>query len=223
MAKVSIIKMIQQSWLNPFKQRTKAKENDIPELKNIEDSLTVNLMPKELAKDSEVYVELWLKEMNSVNVTFFCDKLFNDKNNPQGYFFLRTDGDDMGSIALWNIEEQSSGFRLVDVYRDGKYGYIVMQVCPEEVKKKLFIPDKDKYGFPTMLGFIQESDLVNWFQQRDKLTKPKIPTHSLSTKKYGNKYILNFTVSGEFDLDIYYIERKGIEPKLIFSRGFCCK
>lgn len=230
MAEVSIIKTIQQSWLKFFKQgknsRTKVSEvNNIDVLKDIEDSLAINLMPKELAKDYEVYVELWLEEMNSVNVTLFCDKLFNGMNNPQGYFFLRTDFDDMCCLALWNIEEQSSGFRMVDVYKDGKYGYIVMQVCPKDVKKKLIIPNKgNKDGLSaSWLGFVHESDLVNWFQQRDKLSKPEIPTHLLSTKKYGNKYILNFSVVGEFDLDIFYIEGKGYEPKLVFSRGFCCK
>lgn len=230
MAKVSIIKTIQQSWLNLFKQRkkscTKVSEvNDINVLRDMEHSLAVNLMPKELDRDHEVNVKLWLEEMNSVNVTLFCDKLFNGIKNPKGYFFLRTDVNDMCCLGLWNIEEQSSGFRMVDVYREGKYGYIVMQVCPEDVKNKLIIPDKnDKKGLPaSWLGFVHDSDLVNWFQQRDKLSKPSIPSHSLSTKKYGNKYILNFTVAGEFDLGIFYIERNGDEPKLIFSRGFCCK
>ena len=48
-------------------------------------------------------------------------------------------------------------------------------------------------------------------------------THNLPTSRYGHHFILNFTVLGEFNLDIFFIEKDGNIPVRIFQKSFCCK
>ena len=50
-----------------------------------------------------------------------------------------------------------------------------------------------------------------------------IPTHNVPVSKFGHSYILNFTVCGEFELDIFYCHGDGSDFMKIFRQNFCCK
>lgn len=59
----------------------------------------------------DVEVKLWLPEMNGVNVTIFCDRLINGKNEKGSPIALVTDLGCINCLSVLNIEQQSSGFK----------------------------------------------------------------------------------------------------------------
>ena len=87
----------------------------------------------------EIEAKLWLPELTRRNVTIFCDKLVLDdiKENKQGFIVITTKTGDLGCFSYWNIEEQSSGFRLKD-YIIGKErsepASVILEVNPSYVK-----------------------------------------------------------------------------------------
>lgn len=154
---------------------------------------------------ADVDVELWLPEMNSVNVTLLCDRLIDAE--PDGLMLLVTRKDDIDCLSVLSIEGQSSGFMLCKRLCYENKGVLLMKSCATQVKQNLEIPDCWRSGFvwgnPHPYGLVSK--------------------RSVPTEKYKNKYILNFSVSGEFDLDIYYCSKTEGQPKRILSENFCCK
>lgn len=165
----------------------------------------------------DVDVKMWLPEFHSINVTMFCDRLVMDDmhNNRQSFLVLRTDKNDLNCLSLLNLEEQSSGFKIVDRIEED-FGAIVLEVSPSYVKDELIIPDNPWLGF-------------SWGQDRgvyDHSTRSFL--YPLTSKKvpvspYGHHFILNFSVCGEFELDIYYLTKGENKMKWVFGKGFCCK
>lgn len=154
-----------------------------------------------------VEVKLWLPEMNGVNVTICCDRLVKDNNGDGSLIALVTDLGCINCLSVLNIEQQSSGFKIgrqIDV--DDK-SILFMEVSSDRIKSELTIPD----------------DYTTGFVWGKKLNNLNVQTHGVSTSKYESRYILNFSVSGEFNLDICYVSEKETEPIWIFSKSFCCK
>lgn len=61
------------------------------------------------------------------------------------------------------------------------------------------------------------------YKSKAKAEKAAFPWHGVSTEQYNSKYILNFSVCGEFKLEIYYLPNGDDEPKWLFRKSFCCK
>jgi len=141
----------------------------------------------------DVDVHLWLPEMNSVNVTMFCDRLVGKSNETGGFIFLKTDKGDINCLSVLNIEDQSSGFEIYEQESNENKDILIMKVSPNKTKKELRIPDDCWSGF------------VWGNHQSDR----PIPSHCVSTSKCNCKYILNFSVSGDFNLEIYYAPEGG--------------
>ena len=154
----------------------------------------------------DVDVKLWLPEMNGINVTVFLDRLLGNNDIPHGFFFLVTDKGDLDCLSLLNIEDQSSGLKLCERNSDGDMDILIMKVSPEDVKKELKIPIDRWSGF-------------TWGNEQ-----PNLPFlwHGVSTEQYHSKYILNFSVSGEFNLEICYFPDDA-EPRWVFKKSFSCK
>lgn len=120
----------------------------------------------------------------------------------------------IGCFSYWNIEEQSSGFRMKD-YIVGENrndpASVILEVNPSYVKDELIVPNEEGEGF-YKLGK-PKSDLV--FTDSN--------SRRISTAHFGHDYILNFSVGGEFKLEIdYYVEGED-DLRQIFKKGFCCK
>lgn len=160
----------------------------------------------------DVDVELWLPEFNAYNTTLFCDRLLK-KHGERGFFLMRTDNHDLDCVSLLNLEHQSSGFKLCDVLKgegDDKKGVIILEVSPSHVKDELTIPDEKyiwygfRWNFPKPVSVLDHS-------------------HPVPTSQFGHSYILNFTVSGEFDLEIYYMPDSKAKPIWLFRKCYCVK
>jgi len=154
----------------------------------------------------DVDVKLWLPEMNGVNVTILCDKFLKKHHTRDGIIALITNKDDINCVSILNIEQQSSGFKIYKQDECGNKALICMAIRPDKVKSELLIPDNYDLGF--VWGNMQNSP---------------IPSHIVRTSEYNNDYILNFSVSGEFHLDIIFVPLDETESILMFSKDFCCK
>lgn len=155
----------------------------------------------------DVDVRLWLPEMNGINVTMFCDRLISKYDEPDGYVFLITDKGDLNCLSVLNIEDQSSGFKLYKLDSAEDMDILVMEVDPGNIKRELSIPDDRWSGF-------------SWWNKQPDCP---IPSHGVSTERYNSKFILNFSVSGEFNLEIYYVPKGDDGPVWLFGKSFCCK
>lgn len=151
----------------------------------------------------EVDVLLWKPEFNGVNVTILCDRLVMDDlhQHKYGRLFLHTD---LNCISILNIEQQSSGFKMITPIEDDS-AFVALEISPSNIKDELIIPDKPRTGF-------------KWGSYISVKT-----SHLVPTSRYGHRFILNFSVSGEFDIDIYYYCEGMKAPKCIFEKSFCCK
>lgn len=162
----------------------------------------------------DIDVKMWLPEMNGVNTTIFCDRLIAKYGDV--LMFIHTEKE---CISRMNIEYQSSGFVLLDTITDEGRQILVLKSDPHFVKKHLFIP-KD-----WMTGFA-------WYPQVQQFgpVKPEICPflkdfnfNRVETAQYGHKYILNFSCSGEFNLEIYLKPMCDENLIWIFGKSYCCK
>ncbi len=154
----------------------------------------------------DVDVSLWLPEMNGANVTIFCDRLL-ERYDFEGFIFLITAKDDIDCLSVLNIGDQSSGFEIYKQESIEDKSMLIMRVNPSKIKKELKIPDDCRSGF-------------TWGKHQPD--RP-IPSHSVPTSRYNSRYILNFSVSGEFDLGIYYLPYYGNDAICLLNKCFCCK
>ena len=164
----------------------------------------------------EIEVKLWLPELTQRNVTIFCDKLLLDDIHAgkQGIIAITTRKEDLCHFSYWNIEDQSSGFKMKDYIlgteRD-ELSSVILEVTPTYVKDELIVPENNREGF-YRLGEARKTPV---FTDRN--------SRRVSTSLYGQQFILNFTVGGEFRLYIDYYVQGDEDCKRIFERGFCCK
>lgn len=156
----------------------------------------------DMGKENEVKLKLWLPEFNSICVTLLLDD-FIHKNMPEGgYIYLFPE--ETSYLSLLNIETISSGFRFVNsgpCEPRESCEFIRLAVSPQHIKDEIIVSTDVPYGWMSFLH---------------------CEPHKVSTANYGNKYILNFAVCGEFDLSIYY-QPKGQDLHFLTTMGFCCK
>lgn len=165
----------------------------------------------------DVDVKMGLPEMNYYNVTVLCDKLLM-KNGKAREGVIAITGEVFKNISILNLEQQSSGFRILKKMKEKDMPEVLLlKVSPEDIKEELIIPDKE-YVWD---GFAWGEN----YRNPDTLNPSDIVkgTHQVPTAKYGHRFILNFSVSGEFNLDMYFIPKDGGKTKWIFSKSFCCK
>ncbi len=167
----------------------------------------------------DVDVLMGLPEMNCYNVTVLCDRLLMNKGKIREGVLAIT-GEVFRYISILNLEQQSSGFRILKkVEEEGRPEVLLLKVSPEDVKEKLIIPNKEYvWGGFTWGENYRKPDILGPFHFNIIKT-----THQVPTAKYGHRFILNFSVSGEFGLDMFFIPKDGGETKWIFSKSFCCK
>ena len=164
----------------------------------------------------EIDVMLWLPELTRRNVTILCDRLLLDDIHAgrQGLIAITTCRDDLCCFSYWNIEEQSSGFRMKDYILGAErheLSSVILEVNPSYVKDELIIPKDYGEGF-YRLGETRKAPAFTDGNSR-----------RISTSLYGQQFILNFTVGGEFRLYIDYYVQGDEDCMRIFERGFCCK
>lgn len=165
----------------------------------------------------DVEVKMGLPEMNCYNVTVLCDKLLM-KNGKTREGVLAITGEVFDYISILNLEQQSSGFRILKKIKEkDMLEVLLLKVSPEDVKEELIIPNKE-YVWD---GFTWGVNTPKHHPFNPFITIKT--THEVPTAKYGHRFILNFSVSGEFNLDMYFIPTDGSETKWIFSKSFCCK
>ena len=173
------------------------------------------------AFSEHVDVEAWLPEFNSCNVTIFCDRLLIKDGKVKEGIIAITD-EVFKYISILNIEQQSSGFKIIDkIEKEGKPDVLLLKVCPEDVKDNLIIPNQEYvWG-----GFVWGKDFRGdqFDQNKGSSSHEKEKTHLVPTSKYGHRFILNFSVSGEFNLSIFFIPKGGGKPVWLFEKSFCCK
>ena len=155
----------------------------------------------------DVDVRFWLPEMNSVNVTMFCDRMLEKCNAFDGFICLVTGKNDIDCLSVLTIEDQSSGFEIYKQETVENKSMLIMRANPSKIKNELNIPDNPWRGF-------------RW---DNKHPDQPIPSHQVPTAQYNSKYILNFSVSGEFDLEVYYLPYDGEYAILLWEKYFCCK
>lgn len=201
-------------------------------IKKAKEAMTDGLLPGG-TYDDRLDVHLWLPEMNSMNVTIKFDKFFEGQEDPNDYLFMRTGRGDMKCLSLINLEKQSSGFTLLDVYESPEGDFALLQPNSGEVKDDVIIPDMKDYDTSNVCdGFVWSgrwsalpwyNDAIKWFRYKNYTDDAFIKSHPVSIKKYDSKYLLNFTVEDEFELAIYAMGVGCKGPRLVFSKGFCCK
>lgn len=91
---------------------------------------------------NDVDVEMWLPEMNNANVTILCDRLLVSKRGIKEGFFAIT-GEVFRNISILNLEEQSSGFKIVGQYKSDGNEVLLLKNSPKYLKERLVIPDKE--------------------------------------------------------------------------------
>lgn len=155
---------------------------------------------------NDIDVRLWLPEMNGINVTMFYDRLFEKYDEPDGFIFLITDKGDINCLSILNIEDQSSGFEIYKQESREDKDILIMKVNPSKIKKELKIPDDCWSGF------------VWGNNQPDRI----IHSHDVPISMYNRSYILNFSISGEFNLDIYYATKGEGKSVWLLGKSFCC-
>ena len=160
----------------------------------------------------DIDVKMWLPEMNSVNTTIFCDRLIEKYND--GIIAIRTE---LSCISTLNIEYQSSGFSVMK--EDHENGIMLLKVDPSKIKKHLFIPKKWMSGFIWSENYMQHGII---YKPKNMLFCTELHYNKVPIQPYAHKYILDFSVSGEFSLEIYFMNKKN-EPFMIFSKSYCCK
>lgn len=164
----------------------------------------------------EIDVKLWLPELTRRNVTILCDRLLLDDIHAgrQGLIAITTRKEDLCCFSYWNIEEQSSGFKMKDFFlgtEDNELSSVILEVNPSYTKDELIVPIDDGEGF-YRLG---ETRMVPIFTDKN--------SRRVSTSHYGHQFVLNFTVGGEFRLYIDYYLQGDEDCRRIFERGFSCK
>ena len=174
-----------------------------------------NQMYLNMGSYSEILdVHLWLPEMNRMNVTILCDRLvLMEKGIREGVFAIT--GEVYKYISVSNLEQQSSGFKIVEKANlEKRPNVLLLKVGPEYVKRELVIPNRE---------YVEDG--FEWRKDSFSTIAPPIEetTHNVPTSKYRHHFILNFTVLGEFNLDIFFIEKDGKIPVKIFRKSFCCK
>lgn len=168
------------------------------------------------AYSEDVDVKLWLPEFNYVNVTVFCDRLLM-KNGKLREGLLAITGEVFRYISIQNLEQQSSGFKIIDkIKKENGQEILLLKVSPEDVKNELIIPDKE-YIWD---GFVWGDEFCHLGDKGDNKEKT---THLVPTSNYEHQFILNFSVSGEFNIDMYFVPRENQKPIWLFSKSFCCK
>ena len=144
----------------------------------------------------EIEAKLWLQELTRRNVTIFCDKLVLDdiKENKQGFIVITT----------------KTGDYIVGKERS-EPAAVILEVNPSYVKEYLIVPNDNWEGY-YKLG-----------EGKRDLVFTDSNSRKVGTSPYGHQYILNFTVGGEFKLEIGYFVQGDEDIRMIFKKGFCCK
>ena len=175
----------------------------------------------------EIDVKLWMPDFNCVNITIFFDRLIAKYGD--GLVLIDTAP---CCISMLNLEYQSSGFRILDTIGDRMKGIVVLETSPDLVKDCLFIPNDwtEGFGWDAEEKEPPRDDPYEFLERAPNINYRQI--FKIHTSYKNEKYILNFSVSGEFNLDMYFLpsKAKGLfscfrkaEPMWIFSKGYCCK
>ena len=146
----------------------------------------------------EVSVGLWLPEFNSENVTLFCDRLLQSDES-ESFIVLVTRTCDLNCIKYGTLNMQSSGFRVYEIVRgigDDALSAIILKASSEYLVEGLEIPSRDTLGDGSVV--------------------------TVPCRNYDSRYILNFSVGGEFELDICCL-RPDRALKCLFGKSFSCK
>ncbi len=154
------------------------------------------------AAESDVDVELWLPEMNGVNVTLFCDYLINEPVNVNGSFVIWLKKEEMRKVAFKSLEMQSSGFKIVRKIDIGLYVGVVVQASKDMVKKELSIPYMYEDGF-------------GWGKQIQDDESTSV--NKIAVSDYHHNYILNFSVDENANLKIFFFPADNRMPWLIYE------
>lgn len=160
----------------------------------------------------DVDVKLWMSEFNGINTTLFCDRLLK-KHGQKGYFLLRTNTQDLNCVSLLTLEQQSSGFKLCEVLKGENWndqGTVILKVGSAYVKDELTIMNKDNKWEAFGCHSQNPASILGH-------------THQVPTSQFGHSYILNFSVGGEFDLEIYYMPDPDAQAIWVLGKEYCCK
>lgn len=100
----------------------------------------------------EIEVKLWLPELTRRNVSILCDRLLlgDIHARKRGLIAITTRKKDLCCFSYWNIEEQSSGFKMKDFIlgtEDHELCSVILEVNPSYVKDELIVPGLDGEGF----------------------------------------------------------------------------
>ncbi len=152
-------------------------------------------MHHDIKCDKRIYGRCWLPEMHSVNITIGLDGFLEDIKSAEGDIFLVTKEGDLCCIYPTLISMQSSGMTYKDdVVVNERYVAVWLQLSPDACRKELHIPN---------IPFKRE------------------PFHNIPNNY--DKFTLNISVCGEFNLYAFYYDRKNNTLYPLFYDMFCCK
>lgn len=160
--------------------------------------------------DKKIRVDMWRRELGGRCVTLVLDEFLKDAGKEAGFLYLVFWGEECGDsyASLGTLEAMSSGVEYKGSFNCQDNDVIVLAVNPDKCKKEISVPDD------YMLGF-------SWGHREGEPVNCK--WQGISTRDFGGRFVLNFAVSGEFNMSILYAEAADTVPHTIFSKSFCCK
>lgn len=160
--------------------------------------------------DKKVGVELWRRDLGGNCVTLVLDELLESVGKYAGFVYLAFWGETRGDsyASLGTIESMSSGLEYKGSFHSGNNDVMVLEIKPDRCKKRVSVPDDYMIGFA-------------WGCQEDGSVG--CGWREIPTSEFGGRFVLNFAVSGEFNMSILYGADSCSRPHTIFSKAFCCK
>ena len=158
--------------------------------------------------DNAIDARFWMKEFGGCNVTLLLDDFF-EKTSKSGIIYCLT-GEARSAahyISVLTLDGLSSGVRVADRFDYEGEGILALEVHPLLVKHLLLVPEDPFAGF-TWKPY--KADYI-------------IKSRAMETLELNNRFILNFAVSGEFNLSLWYVPEGNSNPIYMFSKGFYCK
>lgn len=188
-----LIDDIKRSLLLPYEVAVKMKDHFIS--------------PEPVAED-EVRLDFWLPCIGYSAVTMIFDGLMEHLGHSDIFVGIVVDDTCPASnyINTGTIEEMSSGFKLLTQINDPKSNIILLRGSEKALKPVVTVRN-DLFD-----GFFWNENAPNKPGQR------QVPTSS-----FGGKYVLNFTVSGEFNASVYVYDPRTNKKFIAFSKSFSCK
>ncbi len=226
--KITAPKVATNPWVEVVKKEAEQKLSNVEAVQNRVKRLLGLGYPvwnDSLQKCDLLEVKLWDPDYSTANVTICCNRLL-DHFGHAGTIVIDTE---VSCISWRNIEYQSCGFELIHIEHkpdDGGASKALFYLRVKRNRETLFIPK----------GNLNQDNGFSWRMRQNEIKQLTYPDYQLPPDVITNyrpvephfyvpgyQYILSFTVTGEFNLEAYFVPDKADVHIPIYGGGFCCK